>query len=167
MRSFTRIQSSFHYSKNFPFVSVNYTGCNGNNNRFLSEEACQNTCKHVVKQRKTEQICSLPIEEGDCAGTYLPKWAYHTRLRRCIPFYFSGCGGNDNVFESKEACQRICPTTFAPSIRLPRGKEVLAQRGSNATLHIAVRANPPATVEWFHRGRPLSRYDARFFAPND
>ena len=140
---------------------VNYSGCNGNNNRFLTEESCLNACGHITKQRKTEQICILPIEEGNCTDL-LPRWAYHSRLRRCVPFYYSGCEGNDNLFQSKEECQNICPTTFAPTIRLPRGREILAERGSNATLHIAVKANPPATVEWFHRGQPISKYNNRF-----
>ena len=146
--------------KMITFFTVNYSGCNGNNNRFLDEESCLNTCGHIIKQRKTELICSLPIEVGNCTDL-LPRWAYHTRLRRCVPFYYSGCEGNDNLFLSKEECQEVCPTTFAPTIRLPRGGEILAERGSNATLHIMVKANPPATVQWFHRGQPISKYNHR------
>ena len=48
---------------------------------------------------------------------------YGERLRRCIPFYHDeeGLEKNENVFMSKEECQSICPTTFAPLIRQPRG----------------------------------------------
>ena len=48
---------------------------------------------------------------------------YGERLRRCVPFYHDeeGLEENENVFSSKEDCQNICPTTFAPLIRQPRG----------------------------------------------
>ena len=50
-----------------------------------------------------------------------------------------------------------------PFIRLPRGSQVLAERGaSSATLHIQMRANPPASLQWFHNGRPLSRFESRY-----
>lgn len=119
----------------------------------------------MANQIRTEKVCNLPIiEEEDCNNVTLPRWAYHTRLRRCVPFYHCGSeDGNRNVFMTKKDCEDVCPTTFAPIIRLPRGDEVLAERGALATaLHVTIRANPPAKVEWFHNGRPLSRFNPRY-----
>ena len=69
------------------------------------------------------------------------KLIHHKRLRRCVPFYYdeTDLETNENVFMSKKDCQNICPATFAPLIRQPRGGEVLAERGSTeAVLHISV-----------------------------
>ena len=87
-----------------------------------------------------------------------------------MPFYFKESSDpdcpmttNDNLFLNEADCQEICPATFSPVIRLPRGNEILAERGSEtATLHVAVRANPPASVQWYHNGRPLSKFDPRY-----
>ena len=134
----------------------------------MTEQSCQNACRHVMKQSNTELICNMPILEGaNCAEdddeTYYAKWGYHIHLRRCVPFYYMGCHGNDNNFDSAQACEDVCPPTFAPLIRLPRGKEVLAKRGSpETTLQISIRANPPATIEWFHKGQTLSELNPRY-----
>ncbi len=74
----------------------------------------------------------------------------------------------ENLFGSLEECQDVCPTTFAPMIRLPRGGEVLAERGAaSAILHFTLRANPPASLEWFHNGRPLSRFAQKYTMTED
>lgn len=128
----------------------------------MTQESCQNACRHVVKQKRTEKICQLHISEGE-GEDLQPRWGYDTFLQRCVPFFYRGSGGNENVFMSEADCQAVCPATFAPVIRLPRGDKVLAERGSpTTTLHITVRANPPATIEWFHNGRPLSRFEPRY-----
>ena len=117
------------------FSLVSFSGCNGNNNRFATMQACENACRHVSKLRKTEIVCNLPISEGSCdeillqTNSTIPKWTYDNRRRRCVPFYFTGCGGNENIFDTKSDCEDICPTTFPPIIRLPGGSEVLAKRG--------------------------------------
>ena len=32
--------------------------------------------------------------------------------KRCMPFYYGGCEGNLNRFDSQEDCQRSCPSEF-------------------------------------------------------
>lgn len=36
------------------------------------------------------------------------KYYYDTNAKRCLPFNYGGCRGNENNFESSEKCEKIC-----------------------------------------------------------
>ncbi|XP_050720174.1 mucin-5B-like isoform X2 [Eriocheir sinensis] len=63
-------------------------------------------------------VCSLPKDEGSCHGFAL-KWHYDVVAGRCTQFYYTGCGGNQNNFDSERECQLMCGnfpfTTVSPS----------------------------------------------------
>ena len=85
----------------------------GNNNRFLSAEECSNTCQHWARQRETELTCSNYLEPGSCpdlegSSSTLPRWGFDPARRRCVPFYYAGCGGNSNNFRNREKCVYRC-----------------------------------------------------------
>ncbi|XP_077481992.1 WAP, Kazal, immunoglobulin, Kunitz and NTR domain-containing protein 2 [Stigmatopora argus] len=69
--------------------------------------------------------CELPSLQGPCKA-YEPRWAYSSILRQCQSFIYGGCGGNDNNFESKEACEEVCPYPKNLNCKTckPRGKIV-------------------------------------------
>lgn len=52
--------------------------------------------------------CSLHKAAGTCTEK-IPKWYFEPKEKRCIPFYYSGCGGNGNHFDSLEECNDQCP----------------------------------------------------------
>ncbi|CAG0888031.1 unnamed protein product [Darwinula stevensoni] len=99
--NFTR----WHYSpadslcKNFT-----YGGCKGNDNNFLTERECQIRCHGRNRQKET---CLLRREEGDCQES-LPRWYFDASQGRCLPFYYTGCGGNENRFKTSEECETSC-----------------------------------------------------------
>ena len=51
--------------------------------------------------------CSLPSETGNC-DAYFPAYFHNPVTGVCEPFVYGGCGGNDNRFETREACQAAC-----------------------------------------------------------
>jgi len=161
----------FYNSGSGDCEEFSYSGCRGNNNRFMTRQECGNTCKHSALARRSELTCKQYVEEGSCedgVNSTLARWGYHPYSRRCVPFYYSGCNGNDNNFESQEECETVCPTTFSPLIQLPDGKQLLVMRGqSEAQLAVSIRANPTPSVVWSHNGRELSPYDTQYSVLDD
>ncbi|KAL5970429.1 Kunitz-type serine protease inhibitor 2 [Taenia solium] len=54
-----------------------------------------------------EDVCSLPIEGGQCRG-YVKSYGYNSAEDRCVRFVYTGCGGNPNRFKYKINCLRAC-----------------------------------------------------------
>jgi hypothetical protein len=82
-----------------------YGGCKSNNNNFPTEEACKQQCTQTGRKK---DHCSLPRAQGNCTGRE-PRWYYDIPEKQCLPFYYSGCNGNNNNFNSREACEADCP----------------------------------------------------------
>ena len=51
--------------------------------------------------------CSLPAASGTC-DAYFPAFYHDAKSGLCRPFAYGGCGGNDNRFETREACLAAC-----------------------------------------------------------
>ncbi|XP_065185721.1 uncharacterized protein LOC135816235 [Sycon ciliatum] len=66
-------------------------------------------------------MCLMPREDGRCRAA-MPRFYFDFRLRRCIPFVFSGCGANDNNFESEHDCLQTC-SVVVQHMRSTRGPE--------------------------------------------
>lgn len=55
----------------------------------------------------TPDTCALPAVPGPCEA-YMPSWYFNAEAGACAEFVYGGCMGNDNRFESREACETRC-----------------------------------------------------------
>lgn len=112
--------SWYYESKRNSCFTFTYSQCNKNQNHFHTYEACMLSCGGELAAP-----CSLPSLQGPCKA-YEPRWAYNTGLKKCQSFVYGGCGGNENNFESREACEQMCPFPKNHNCKAckPRGKMV-------------------------------------------
>ncbi|XP_072920380.1 boophilin-H2-like [Hemitrygon akajei] len=86
-----------------------YSGEGGNGNRFLNETACLKDCSSNYKKLFPDgsAACQLQKERGNCQAMIL-RWYYNAETEACDTFFYSGCHGNGNKFESKKSCWNLC-----------------------------------------------------------
>ncbi|XP_074857397.1 tissue factor pathway inhibitor isoform X2 [Carettochelys insculpta] len=93
-----------------------YGGCKGNENNFITLEACQETCVVSESPVKKEQgrfrkgkpeFCYLEQDPGICRG-YISRYFYNKESQQCEKFKYGGCLGNQNNFKALEECQMVC-----------------------------------------------------------
>ncbi|XP_069060183.1 amyloid-beta precursor protein isoform X2 [Pleurodeles waltl] len=62
------------------------------------------------------EVCSEQAETGPCRAM-ISRWYFDVTEGKCAPFFYGGCGGNRNNFDSEDYCMAVCgsviPTTAA------------------------------------------------------
>ncbi|XP_077979849.1 uncharacterized protein LOC144435157 [Glandiceps talaboti] len=71
---------------------------------------CQDYKVRFCCEDEPADPCCLPFERGDCTSADLEeeKWYYDCMEGICRQFTYSGCGGNENRFDSKKECIKHC-----------------------------------------------------------
>ncbi|KAK5621476.1 hypothetical protein CRENBAI_005060 [Crenichthys baileyi] len=94
-----------------------YGGCGGNANRFSTEHECFQTCgvQNPSVRLQTEitvfskDACLLRQDPGRCQE-YTTKWFFDIVQNKCGQFWYGGCDGNANRFQTREECEKLCLT---------------------------------------------------------
>ncbi|XP_061443604.1 collagen alpha-6(VI) chain-like [Rhineura floridana] len=57
--------------------------------------------------QRTGDACTVNMDSGECED-YTLKWYFDKKLDICSQFWYGGCGGNTNRFETREECEALC-----------------------------------------------------------
>ncbi|XP_075722820.1 papilin isoform X3 [Rhipicephalus microplus] len=103
-------------------VEFIYGGCDGNDNKYTTEEECLSSCKkstpaslNVNAGRKLEEsqphvnpfACYMPPDHGPCRAS-IPRYYFDNETQTCQEFTYGGCQGNANNYETAEQCKASC-----------------------------------------------------------
>ncbi|GMS79468.1 hypothetical protein PENTCL1PPCAC_1643 [Pristionchus entomophagus] len=82
-----------------------YGGCEGNDNKFPTQELCENVCIEPPAKGR----CYLPKVEGpQHCNSLEPRYYYDAETKICKAFWWRGCMGNSNNFPDWAACSSFC-----------------------------------------------------------
>ncbi|GFR27455.1 papilin [Trichonephila clavata] len=62
----------------------------------------------ISKRKEMAAVCHAPMKEGIACLSKILMYYYDAEYQLCRPFFFRGCGGNNNRFSSKEECEKEC-----------------------------------------------------------
>lgn len=51
--------------------------------------------------------CTLSLDQGSCRN-YSIHWYYDKQANSCAQFWYGGCEGNGNRYETEDECKRTC-----------------------------------------------------------
>ncbi|XP_023365468.1 amyloid-beta A4 protein isoform X2 [Otolemur garnettii] len=86
------------------------------------EEATERTTSIATTTTTTEsveevvrEVCSEQAETGPCRAMF-SRWYFDVTEGKCAPFFYGGCGGNRNNFDTEEYCMAVCGSVMSQSL---------------------------------------------------
>ncbi|NXL49552.1 COSA1 protein, partial [Podilymbus podiceps] len=67
----------------------------------------QKESKLTFTDTLSDPRCLEPLKPGDCRD-YVVKWYYDKNSNSCGQFWYGGCNGSNNRFETEKECQQTC-----------------------------------------------------------
>jgi len=74
--------------------------------RLVEARECKNPDLKFVHRGRCRD-CKSPKEIGSCKAS-IKRWFFNTSEKKCEPFYYGGCGGNNNNYRFEKACKKAC-----------------------------------------------------------
>lgn len=63
---------------------------------------------HEIIPESSQKACSLKKDMGTCSDNYTVKYFFDSEYGGCSRFWYGGCGGNKNRFDSEAECKETC-----------------------------------------------------------
>uniref|UniRef100_A0A3Q4H3B2 Collagen, type XXVIII, alpha 2a n=1 Tax=Neolamprologus brichardi TaxID=32507 RepID=A0A3Q4H3B2_NEOBR len=98
-------------------VSSSSSSVSGTSSSTLTSSSSSNSNQlHpvVIPTPRLDPRCDLSLDQGTCRD-YIIRWYYDKQANACAQFWYGGCGGNGNRYETEDECKKTC-------VLLRRGK---------------------------------------------
>ena len=101
--------------------------------------------------------CYLPVDEGTCTGS-TTRYYYDRQSGQCERFTYSGCGGNNNNFITKRACESQCTSKIKISPKVcttpaPATTPASTQSPTECTLRFERGPCENRMILWYYNTR--------------
>ncbi|CAJ0582445.1 unnamed protein product, partial [Mesorhabditis spiculigera] len=150
---FTRFYFNVNLDKCEPFQ---YTGIAGNQNSFYTLEDCQRRCPG---QLHSSSPCEQPVQPGE-GHLFLTRYYFHSGFNQCLPFVYTGIGGNLNNFESIGECVHRCIVAQRIAVDVPFQVRFNSLKSSSRETPVPLQTSTHPTLapqsgqnELFHEDR--------------
>ncbi|KAF7245050.1 Tissue factor pathway inhibitor [Varanus komodoensis] len=117
----------------------------------------KNNSSPVVKQESPllPSLCVMPMDKGLCRASE-KRFFYNYNTRKCYPFSYTGCGGNENNFTTRKACMKMCKKGFIKKQGQKGIMKIRRKRKKQPVKETNQRIKPPKTTPGFIEMMPTS-----------
>ncbi|KAM9297034.1 amyloid beta precursor like protein 2 [Gastrophryne carolinensis] len=107
------------------------------------------TDKEIITDVKA--VCSQEMASGPCRAAF-PRWYFDSQKKKCFKFFYGGCGGNRNNFESEDYCMAVCKVTIQATSAPPDDVDVYLETPADENEHARFQ-KAKEQLEVRHRNR--------------
>ncbi|XP_069791806.1 collagen, type XXVIII, alpha 2a isoform X3 [Narcine bancroftii] len=90
---------------NISSVNESFPGMHSQSAQLVKEPVMASSLPE--KKSVPDPDCELRLEQGTCRN-YKIKWYYDKQANSCAQFWYGGCGGNANHFDTEDKCRNAC-----------------------------------------------------------
>ncbi|XP_067892375.1 collagen, type XXVIII, alpha 2a [Heterodontus francisci] len=104
--------SSHSKGSSFLSISKHVPGLHSQSVKSVKESTL--SVSPTVKIPVSDPLCHLRLDQGTCRD-YIIKWYYDKQANACAQFWYGGCSGNANRFDTEDNCRKTCVVSSAES----------------------------------------------------